>query len=78
MKLYWVSAIIQNTYDRKPWLCAMDKGELSLDKAMKIIAHIKRSHNVISAWIDVFDKNNVKQTIFHECYIDAFGDKYIK
>ena len=27
---------------------------------------------------DVFDESNVKQTIFHECYIDIFGHKYVK
>ena len=78
MKLYWVSAIIQNTFDRKPWLCAISEGESSLEKAMESIARLKESHNVISVWIDMFDENDVKQTIFHECYIDAFGHKYIK
>lgn len=78
MNLYGVSAIIQNKDNKKPWLCAMNEGELSLDKAMELIARIKERNNVISVWIDVFDENNVKQTIFHECYIDAFGHKYIK
>lgn len=74
MKLYWVSAIIQNKDDRKPWLCAMYDGELSLNKAIDVVARIKENNTVLSVWIDVYDENNIKQTVFHECYINAFGD----
>lgn len=73
MKLYWVSAIIQNKGDQKPWLLAMSEGELSLEKAMEIVNRVKEDHTVLSVWIDVFDENNTKQTVFHECFIDAFG-----
>ena len=62
MQLYWVSAIIQNKSDTKPWLCAMTDGEIKLEDAMKTIAKARNNHNVLSAWIDVFDENNVKQT----------------
>lgn len=74
MKLYWVSAIIQNKGDDKPWLCAMTDSEIRLEDAMESISKARANHNVLSAWVDVFDENNVKQTIFHECYIDAFGN----
>lgn len=74
MKLYWVSAIIQNEGDKKPWLCTMTESVLSLDKAMEVIAYTRKNNTVLSAWVDVFDKNNIKQTVFHECYINVFGD----
>ena len=73
MKLFWVSAIIQNKGDNKPWLCAMTDSEVRLEDAMETITKARENHNVLSAWIDVFDENNVKETVFHECYIDAFG-----
>lgn len=73
-KLYWVSAIVQNEYDRTAWLLARYDGELSIDKAMKEIDYIRSYHIVLSAWIDVFDKNGVRKTIYHKCYIDSFGD----
>lgn len=73
-KLYWVSAIIQNKGDKKPWLCTMSSGVLSLDKAMELIIFTRENHTVLSAWVDVFDKDKVKQTVFHECYINIFGD----
>ena len=73
MKLYWVSAIVQNKGDQKPWLLAMSEGELSLEKATEVVARIKEDHTVLSAWVDLFDENDCKQTVFHECYIDAFG-----
>lgn len=74
MKLYYVSAIIQNEGDTKPWLCAMTDSEIKLEDAMKVIARARTNHNVLSAWIDMFDENNVKQTVFHECYINILGD----
>lgn len=74
MKLYWVSTIIENKGNKKPCLLSMNEAELSLDKAMEVIAHIKENYTVLSVWVDTFDENNVKQTVFHECYINAFGD----
>lgn len=74
MKLYWVSTIIENKSNKKPCLLSMNEGELTIDKAMETIALLKENHTVLSAWVDVFDENNVKQTVFHECYINAFGD----
>ena len=71
MKLYWVSAIIQNKTDKKPWLLAINEGELTLEKAMKTITFIKENHTVLSVWIDVFDENGMKETVFHECYINT-------
>ena len=74
MKLYWISAIIQNKDDEKPWLCSMYKGLTSLEKALEVVAHTKEIHTVLSAWIDTFDENMNKQIVFHECYIDIFGN----
>ena len=70
MKLYWVSAIIQNKTDSKPWLLAINEGVLTLEEAMEIINFIKSNHTALSAWVDVFDENNVKETVFHKCYIN--------
>lgn len=68
-KSYWPSAIIQNDGESKPWLCAMTTSQSNLDDAKLIIERLKTNHNVLSAWIDTFDENGVKTTIFHECYI---------
>lgn len=73
MKLYWVSAIVQSKFDKKPFLLAMSEGELSFEKAMEVIARVKENDTVLSVWVDTFDENNTKQTVFHECYIDALG-----
>lgn len=74
MKLYWVSAIVQNKSDKRAWLCAMSEGELSLDKAMQVIDRLKEINTVLSAWIDMFDENGIKTTVYHNCYINTFGD----
>lgn len=73
MKLYWVSAIV---HDRgsKPKLFTMTYGEQTITRAKSIIDHLKEYHTVLSAWIDVFDESGVKETVYHDCYIDAFGD----
>ena len=48
MTLYYVSAIIQNEGDAKPWLCAMTDSEVNLEDAMKVIARARTNHNVLS------------------------------
>lgn len=74
MKLYFMSAIIQDEIGGKPCLLAMDEGDLSLEKAMEKIDFTKKYYVVLSAWVDSFDENNKRETVFHECYINAFGD----
>lgn len=37
MKLYWVSLLIQDTENSKPWLCAMSSGCVNLEEAMKTV-----------------------------------------
>ena len=74
MKLYWVSAIIHDKGNKKPWLLSVYEGELTLEKALETVSLIKKEHTVLSVWIDVFDENDIKETVFHECYINVFGD----
>lgn len=37
MKLYWVSLLIQDTENSKPWLSAMSSGCVNLEEAMATI-----------------------------------------
>ena len=69
MKLYWVSAIIHNADEKCPWLCAKSDGSLTLDEAKREIEFLKQHNHVLSAWVDTFDENNTKATVFHECYM---------
>lgn len=73
VELYWVSLLVQDTENSKPWLCSMTNGCLSLDEAVGVINKGKSNYRVLSAWIDTFDNNNAKITVFHECYINAMG-----
>ena len=66
---FWASAIIYNKGDTKPWLCAMTTSQFSLKQAMIDIECLKGNNNVLSAWVDMFDINNTKKTVFHECYM---------
>lgn len=74
MKLYWVSLLIQDKENTKPWLCAMSDGCISFEEAIKIIEKGKQNYRILSAWIDTFDTNNQKVTVFHECYVNAIGN----
>lgn len=71
MKIYFPSAIIQND---KPRLMFTYTGEISLEKAMEIVNYWKTIHTILSVWVDAFNEDNNKETVFHKCYIDAFGD----
>lgn len=74
MKLYWVSLLIQDTENSNPWLCAMTDSETSLESAMETIKRGRENYRVIAAWIDTFDENNEKETVYHQCYISAIGN----
>lgn len=74
MKLYWVSLLIQETENSKPWLCAMTDACVSLEESVKVIEKGKINYRVLSAWVDTFDNGNNKTTVFHECYINALGN----
>ena len=43
-----------------------------MEEAYKEIKFMREHDRVLSAWIDIYD-NEEKKTIFHECYVDAFG-----
>lgn len=73
MKQYWVSVIVQGEEDRRAWLIAFTDSVSSIDAGLETIHKARKNYTVLSAWIDTFDENNVKHTVFHECYIDAFG-----
>ena len=48
MKHYWVSAIIQNKGDIKPWLCSAYESKYSLDEAMEVVKYMKENYTVLS------------------------------
>ena len=73
MGLYWVSLIIQDAENSKPWLSSMSSGCVSFEEAMKTIERGRNNYRVLSAWVDVFDENNAKITMFHECYVNVVG-----
>lgn len=73
MNQFWVSLIIQNEGDKRAWLSPMSESVSSLEAAMKTIERSRQNYNVLSAWVDVFDTDNVKHTVFHECYVDPLG-----
>lgn len=74
MTLYWVSCIIFDKGDRAPWKCSAYSSVTSYEEAMKLIDTYRKNHSVLSAWVDIFDSDMNKYTVFHECYVDALGN----
>lgn len=72
--LFWVSMIIQDK-ETKPWLCTKSDGFLTLEEAHKEIEFMRTHDRVLAAWIDIHEGNK-KTTVFHECYINVFGEMY--
>lgn len=70
--LFWVSLIIQEGEETRPWLCSKSSGFLIIEDAHKEIQFMREHDRVLSAWIDTYE-NGEKKTVFHECYIDTFG-----
>ena len=71
--LFWVSLIIQEDEKTKPWLCSKSTGYLTIEEAHKEIQFMKEHDRVLSAWINTYDENGNKTTVFHDCYIDVLG-----
>lgn len=84
MKQYWVSVIVQGEEDRRAWSIAFTDSVSSIDAGLEAIHKTRKNYTVLSAWIDTFDENNVKHTVFHECYVNALGyvlngeEKYVR
>lgn len=76
MKMYWVSAIMQYDETSKPRLCAKSNGHLKLDSAKSEAEWMAANYRVWSIWIDEHDTTTGRKlaTVYHECYIDQFGD----
>ena len=66
---YWVSFLVQDTENSEPWLCAVAESFLSSEEALKALNKGLSIHRVLSAWIDMFNSDNLKTTVFHECYV---------
>ena len=73
MDAYWISAIIQDTEDSKPWLCSMTDCVFTIEQAMDVIDKTRKNYRVLSAWIEKHNKNK-KEIVFHKCYINIFGN----
>lgn len=73
MKQFWVSVIMQDPDDKRVWCCTMSNSVSSVEEAKIAIEVARKNFTVLSAWVDVFDESNVKKTVLHECYVDAFG-----
>lgn len=74
MERYWLSAIVKSTENGKPWNLSTYDSTGSIAEALEILERYKKNYIVLSAWIDTFDEQDKKHTVFHECYVDTFGN----
>lgn len=66
---YWVSAIIFDEGDTKPWLCAITTAQDTLERAKVCIQTLCKNHNVLDAWVDGEDSCDNTTVVYHECFM---------
>lgn len=71
---YWVSVLIQDSENSKPWLSRMSDNCSNLSEAIEVIEKARNNYRVLSAWVDTYGENKVKTTVYHECYVDTLGN----
>lgn len=71
---YWVSVLIQNSENSKPWLSRVSDSCSNLSEAIEVIEKIRNNYRVLSAWVNTYSENKVKSTVYHECYVDTLGN----
>lgn len=72
-KAYWVTAILLDEVNQRPMSLAIGDYVSSIKEAKDIIQCARKSYTVYSAWVDTYDKNKGRVTVFHECYVNALG-----
>lgn len=72
---YWVSFIRQDKEGQMPYLIAITGYYATFEEAMGVIAKVRETSRVLSAWVDVYfgDGYDNKATVFHECYLTSVG-----
>ena len=65
--------IIQNKHDKRAWLCPIAESVCDTDEAEDLLLKVRKQFTVLSAWIDIFDEDGVKETVYHECYVNLLG-----
>lgn len=71
---YWVSVLIQDSENSQPWVSKMQDSCSSLSEAKEAIEKYRNNYRVLFAWVDTYGENEVKTTVFHECYVDTLGN----
>lgn len=66
---YWVSAIIFDEGDTKPWLCTITTAQDTLEQAKVHIQTLCKNHTVLDAWVDVVDDKDNTTVVYHECFM---------
>lgn len=72
-RVYWVSVIMLDETNNRPISLAMGDCVTDIETAKDIIQRTRKNYTVYSAWVDTTDENGEKQTVFHECYVNALG-----
>lgn len=72
-KIYWVSVIMLDKTNNRPISLALGDCVTDIETAKEIIKRARNNYTIYSAWINTINENEEKQTVFHECYVNAIG-----
>ena len=77
---YWTNFILRRTdrytKETKIWHSPTTSPFNTLDETRNEIQLMRNrdDFDVISAWVDAYDNENNKTTVFHDCYINFVGN----
>ena len=72
MKLYWVSLLIQDTENSKPWLSAISSGYVSLEEARGMIYSGRGYYRLLSVLIFICSGVSAKAIAFIHYYLKYY------
>jgi len=77
---FWINFILKRTdkytKETKIWHSPVSSSMNTIDAARNEIELMRKlkDQEVVSAWIDIYDNENNKTTVFHDCYINFVGN----
>lgn len=78
MMKYWPHLLVQDENNGNVWLYASDEYKYDVESAKIFIEEGKKKYKVLTAWIDTFNADAERVTVYHECLVNIAGTMHNK